>query len=375
MSEMNKSEDIEDSKDENFVTTSSTQPEINDTKDPDKTAVTKVDQHALQESSSALATQKPSDFQNNPFLPIQEPISGDALSETNDITEEEKVEIKLEREYKMQHVPNIKIGNVDCQEKIILCIDYSDQMFSNHVSSPNMCQQQQVFSAVASAVRRFLLSKSFVNISHQFSLVLMNEEVQLMTGLGSEPIETIQMLQDVWSNKPAVDLHEQSDESLTPLSQTTIGKNDPFDVSLVFKQLEENFDLHLQNENEDNPFTVRVIFVYGRPDSPVKLLGDKKFYNLMMNSPSFFFDCIYIHDKPKTDNNIEEVYKSLCELDSQLESGYILECDLSDGITGIYNAFSRLLAHPLQRQPQSLNFSLELQNQHNTVTAKSNDQQ
>ena len=97
-----------------------------------------------------------------------------------------------------------------------------------------------------------------------------------MTGLGSEPIETIQMLQDVWSNKPAVDLHEQSDESLTPLSQTTIGKNDPFDVSLVFKQLEENFDLHLQNENEDNPFTVRVIFVYGRPDSPVKLLGDKK---------------------------------------------------------------------------------------------------
>ena len=55
----------------------------------------------------------------------------------------------------------------------------------------------------------------------------------------------------------------------------------------------------------------------------------------------------------------QEVYKSLCDLDIE-EKSYILETDLSSGLIGIFNCFTKLLGHPLQRQPPNFHVDYEL---------------
>lgn len=268
--------------------------------------------------------------------------SEEEVKETSD-------EIKgLKRVFKKSYDLHQTVRKLDCKEKIVLCIDHSDPM-SDLVDLEG--SKDAVFNAVTSAVKHFLLSKYFISSSHEYSLILVNEDVQLMTEMNSQSNEIIQMLRDVWNSK-TIDLPEKEINS---------AKNDDFfDISLLFKQLETfvKFPSNNFDSTESVPFVVRVIFVYGRSNCPVQLKNSQIFQNLISN-PHFFFDALYIHETSSEDNKVEEVYKSLCDLDIE-EKSYILETDLSSGLIGIFNCFTKLLGHPLQRQPPNFHVDYEL---------------
>jgi len=247
----------------------------------------------------------------------------------------------LERNFEVKPNDDSKFPKKDLVEKIILCIDSCDDMFSQKILFNG--QKLQLFQAVFSAVTRFVKSKSFINNNHQFSLINFNSqdnEVQLMTQLNSDYKETVSMLQDIWNTKSMYTGKRNKSEDMKS-----------FNVCKLLKQL--THIVRLPDATDD--YIVRCIFVYTNSQFPVTLSSTQnQEYKDMLANPKFFFDIIHLHEIPSEDNNVKEVFESLCKLDDS-EKNYIENTCLScneENLTQIFKIsdnFTNLMFHPLQR--------------------------
>lgn len=285
----------------------------------------KSSENTQQESCSSQNLTDSVNHENNTFL-------ADKLNEKRNF---------IERNFKVKPSEYSKFPKKDLVEKIILCIDSCDEMFTQKVLFNS--QKLQLFQAVFSAVTRFVKCKSFINDNHQFSLINFNSqdnEVQLMTQMNSDYKEIISLLQDIWNTKSMYTGKCNNNKELKS-----------FNLCKLLKQL--THIVRIPDINDE--YIVRCIFVYTNSQFPVTLSStlNQEYIDILSN-PKFFFDVIHLHEIPSEENNVKEVFESLCTLDDS-EKNYVESTSISDNeeslteIFKISDNFTNLVFHPLQR--------------------------
>lgn len=129
------------------------------------------------------------------------------------------------------------------------------------------------------------------------------------------------------------------------------GNFDSFNLSSLFGLLQNKYP-DINNINNDN-YIYRVIFIYGRSNCipHFKEGASKSQVQQLLDSPIFYFDGLYLHNKPNKDNKPQEIYDFITELEGKDHSGYFFENSTS--VRRLFLNVSNLLAHPLQRPEQS----------------------
>ncbi|XP_005096919.1 BRISC and BRCA1-A complex member 1 [Aplysia californica] len=230
---------------------------------------------------------------------------------------------------KIQNPPTVVCPRVNCPEKIVICLDLSEEMGSTTFSS----RAGDKFSSLELArrsIRMFVMHKSQMNPNHEFSLLVFHDDSTMIHNLTKRAKDVLNTLDEI--------------DMATKLSE-------PLDLSHMFQTVKDNVDLPEVIGDPQvipPPYVVRVLLVYGRSQSvPVGAGSDVQ--KELESSPYFFTDVLYIHQPPSEGNKCEEIFSSLCDLDHNGLS-YIFEVSK---YTPILNSGAKLLAHPLQR-PQQL---------------------
>ncbi|CAK8692698.1 BRISC and BRCA1-A complex member 1-like [Clavelina lepadiformis] len=286
-----------------------------------------------------------------------DPNEGDKVDKLTSSQEEDSIKTEIQASSSNASKPKIvlqrhpsasveprTLSKVNCNEKIILCVDHSATMFDSQFKRTiQSIKQSSVFHKMIGAIQQFVLTKSHIDKRHEFSLIMMNDDTQLITDFSNQGSEVLFVLQDI-----ANDSQSHMDDSLE------ISKD--FDLSNLFDLISRHFSLppRPQSAMIPPPYTIRVIFVYGRSHGKLSFCNKQAFSKLTAN-PYFFVDSIYIHEEPDESNNVTDIFSCICELDTD-GSSYILEVGLDGSMSALYNAFAKLLAHPLQRQKQIGNF-------------------
>ncbi|XP_039253199.2 BRISC and BRCA1-A complex member 1-like [Styela clava] len=259
---------------------------------------------------------------------------------------------RLRRKSSSLEVKTVTLPKVNCPEKIFICVDHSEEMFQNKFQTQSV-NQTSVYKTLTSAIKQFVCTKSFLNKKHQFSLVMLNEDTQLITDFSSDYEALLYMLNDIGESLV-------QDKTMSQQNNETL-----FDLSNMFNVIKQHAGLPRMNMKQaakvPPPYVIRVVFIYGRSNSRPKFLDGSKNFTLLNNSPFFFIDCVYIHQKSTDSNNIESIFSDICALDKRGTS-HVYEVCTDSNMACLYNVFAKLLAHPLQRPKQmedSINYNLE----------------
>jgi len=124
-----------------------------------------------------------------------------------------------------------------------------------------------------------------------------------------------------------------------------------FDISTLFDLINAKFSDVLSGKTRATcDHVYRVIFIYCRsatlPSGFPSALCMK-----ILDSPTFFFDALYLHSKPAKDNRPQEVYDFITDIEGKDHICYYFENSTS--IRKFHLHVAHLLAHPLQRPDQS----------------------
>ncbi|XP_067951162.1 BRISC and BRCA1-A complex member 1-like [Watersipora subatra] len=229
-------------------------------------------------------------------------------------------------------VPVQTLPKVNCPERIVICIDVSLAMNERRYRA----KAGTAFSAmeiVKRALKLFINNKQMISNrskKHVFALVLLLDEALWITDFTSDTTELFTQI-----------------ESLEPLEQHA----DTVNMSTLFDLLIDKASVPLVRVSEETPppYVVRVILIYGRSHC-MPFSNDHESQNLMTGSPYYFMDIVYLHELPSASNQCEAIFTELCELDTR---GFSHVFDISRTPTKVFDAFGKLLAHPLQRAVQS----------------------
>ncbi|XP_055886682.1 BRISC and BRCA1-A complex member 1-like [Biomphalaria glabrata] len=242
----------------------------------------------------------------------------------NKPTENESVDGKpLQNEFHGPILPS-----VNCPEKIILCLDLSDEMNTTTFKS-KAGDKYSGLELGKRAIRMFVLHKSQMNPKHEFAFLIFHEDSTMIQSFTPRAQDILTALDD-----SIIETH----------------KSGPFNLANLYETIKANIEVPAANETCEllpPPYIVRVILVYGRSQS-VPVVTNTTAKEELESSPYFFTDVLYIHESPSELNQCEEIFNVLCKLDHNGFS-YIFEvCKY----TPILNSGAKLLAHPLQRPRQ-----------------------
>jgi hypothetical protein len=97
---------------------------------------------------------------------------------------------------------------------------------------------------------------------------------------------------------------------------------------------------------------LRLVFIYSRSTVlPTYNLSTSKIAESypILNHPNFFLDALYIHNKPKQNPLVQEIFDRITMVDCKHVCFFDAEYAKSDRI---FNFLALLVAHPLQRSSQ-----------------------
>lgn len=119
-----------------------------------------------------------------------------------------------------------------------------------------------------------------------------------------------------------------------------------FDLAQCFNVLDSNIELDYSSKPPDT--ITRVILIYSRSHC-IPFQSDVKYFTSLMENPHFFLDVMYVHERANGENECEEVYLPLGQLDIK-QNSYIFE--VARNAVVLHNTMAQLLKHPLQRGKQ-----------------------
>jgi len=219
---------------------------------------------------------------------------------------------------------------VNCQEKIIICLDMSDDMDEVPFRLGDGSKYSPLYMAKR-VIELFVHSKNKMDKKHEYALVALYETASWIKDFTNDPKEISDVLDDLLETKPC----------------------SSFDLSSFFKSIESRIDLPRMNHVDVTvvppPYVVRTIILYGRSRSIPKFFTDKSALKNLYTSHYFFLDVFYIHVTPSEANKCEDIFDALCELDEKGTS-YVVE--VSRNPAKLHDSMAKLLAHPLQRPYQ-----------------------
>jgi len=227
------------------------------------------------------------------------------------------------------------------KEKIIICIDLSSPDRNPFVGQ-RCAADVSLLEVVKFGVKTFVDVKHKMNQSNQFAICALSE--------------TAEMHQSFTSN---VEEFSGRLDELIPC-----GKLRTFDMSSLFTVMQNCIDNDAKNGN-DKECVYRCIFIYCRSDS-VPVWGMSPFGQIagrkILSKENFFFDVLYLHEKPSSSNMPQEVFDALtdvyhtCGTTERPNSSYY--CENSTSISRHFLCWAQIMAMPSQRPQQVENLPI-----------------
>ncbi|XP_078235066.1 BRISC and BRCA1-A complex member 1 isoform X2 [Pogona vitticeps] len=226
----------------------------------------------------------------------------------------------------------VKTPRVNCPEKVIICLDLSEEMSHPKLESFNG-SKTNALNVSQKMIEMFVRTKHKIDKSHEFALVVVNNDVTWLSGFTSDPREVCSCLYDL---------------------ETVVCKT--FNLEGLFNLIQQRTELPV-TENVQTippPYVVRTILVYSRPgcQPPVAVTDQMK---KMLQCPYYFFDVLYVHngmEEKEEESSWKETFAAFSNLDTK-GTNYKYEVSLTGPAVELHNCMAKLLAHPLQRPFQT----------------------
>lgn len=236
-------------------------------------------------------------------------------------------------QFQNQPQPEIQIRTpkVNCPEKVIICLDLSEEMSLQKLESMNG-SKTNALNIAQKMIEMFVRTKHKIDKRHEFALVVVNDEVTWLSGFTSDPREVCSCLYDLDTNVC-----------------------ESFDLDGLLNLVQQKIELPV-TENVQTippPYIVRMILVYVRTPCHPQPVSVEHFSKILQ-SPYFFFDVIYICNSTEEMNeepSSEEASSFFNNLDTKGTS-YKYDVSLAGQAVELHNCMAKLLAHPLQRPIQ-----------------------
>ncbi|XP_050790476.1 BRISC and BRCA1-A complex member 1 isoform X1 [Gopherus flavomarginatus] len=257
----------------------------------------------------------------------------------------------------------VKTPRVNCPEKVIICLDLSEEMSLPKLESFNG-SKTNALNISQKMIEMFVRTKHKIDKCHEFALVVVNNDATWLSGFTSDPREVCSCLYDL---------------------ETVVCKS--FNLEGLFNLIQQKIELPV-TENIQTippPYVVRTILVYSRPTCQPQFSMTEQMKK-MLQCPYFFFDVVYIHngaeekedetswklpngdachsrhacsilsmwpsDPQKRWQTFEEMYTFFSNLDTK-GTNYKYEVSVTGPAVELHNCMAKLLAHPLQRPFQT----------------------
>ncbi|XP_058493373.1 BRISC and BRCA1-A complex member 1 isoform X2 [Solea solea] len=226
----------------------------------------------------------------------------------------------------------LRVPRVNCPEKVIICLDLSEEMSLPKLESFNG-SKTNALNISQKMIEMFVRTKHKIDKRHEFALVVINDDALWLSGFTSDPRELCSCLYDLETNVC-----------------------ESFNLEDLLNVIRQKIELPL-TENVQTippPYVVRTVLIYSRHAGQLQF-NSSEAVSKMLQSPYFFFDVVYLHngmDEQGDETNWRDNYTSFCNLDSK-GMCYRFEVSLSGPAIELHNCMAKLLAHPLQRPFQS----------------------
>ncbi|XP_057241022.1 BRISC and BRCA1-A complex member 1 [Malurus melanocephalus] len=226
----------------------------------------------------------------------------------------------------------VKTPRVNCPEKVIICLDLAEEMAVSKLESFNG-SKTNALNISQKMIEMFVRTKHKIDKSHEFALVVVNNDATWLSGFTSDPREVCSCLYDL---------------------ETVVCKS--FNLEGLFNLIQQKIELPVTESIQTipPPYVVRTILVLGRPGcQPQFSMGEHM--KRMLQCPYFFFDLVYIHnglEEKEDEGSWKELYGFFSSLDTK-GTNYKYEVALAGPALELHNCMAKLLAHPLQRPFQS----------------------
>ncbi|XP_037104547.1 BRISC and BRCA1-A complex member 1 [Syngnathus acus] len=226
----------------------------------------------------------------------------------------------------------IRVPRVNCPEKVIICLDLSEEMCLPKLESFNG-SKTNALNISQKMIEMFVRTKHKIDKRHEFALVVVNDDALWLSGFTSDPRELCSCLYDLDTNVC-----------------------EPFNLEDLLSVIRQKIELpSMENvQTVPPPYVVRTVLIYSRHAGQLQL-NPSEAVSKMLQSPYFFFDVVYLHNGAEEhgeDTSWRDNYASFCNLDSK-DMCYRFEVPLSGPAIELHNCMAKLLAHPLQRPFQS----------------------
>lgn len=226
----------------------------------------------------------------------------------------------------------LRVPRVNCPEKVIICLDLSEEMSLPKLESFNG-SKTNALNISQKMIEMFVRTKHKIDKRHEFALVVVNDDALWLSGFTSDPRELCSCLYDLETNVC-----------------------ESFNLEDLLNVIRQKIDLPLM-ENVQTippPYVVRTVLIYSRHTGQLQF-NPSEAVSKMLQSPYFFFDVVYLHngvEEQGDETSWRDNYTSFCNLDSK-GMCYRFEVSLSGPAIELHNCMAKLLAHPLQRPFQS----------------------
>ncbi|XP_071342229.1 BRISC and BRCA1-A complex member 1 [Trachinotus anak] len=226
----------------------------------------------------------------------------------------------------------LRVPRVNCPEKVIICLDLSEEMSLPKLESFNG-SKTNALNISQKMIEMFVRTKHKIDKRHEFALVVVNDDALWLSGFTSDPRELCSCLYDLETNVC-----------------------ESFNLEDLLNVIRQKIELPLM-ENVQTippPYVVRTVLIYSRHAGQLQF-NPSEAVSKMLQSPYFFFDVVYLHngvEEQGDETSWRDNYTSFCNLDSK-GMCYRFEVSLSGPAIELHNCMAKLLAHPLQRPFQS----------------------
>ncbi|KAM9762119.1 BRISC and BRCA1-A complex member 1 isoform 1-T2 [Menidia menidia] len=226
----------------------------------------------------------------------------------------------------------LRVPRVNCPEKVIICLDLSEEMSFSKLESFNG-SKTNALNISQKMIEMFVRTKHKIDKRHEFALVVVNDDALWLSGFTSDPRELCSCLYDLETNVC-----------------------ESFNLEDLLNVILQKIELPLM-ENVQTippPYVVRTVLIYSRHAGPLQFSLSEA-VSKMLQSPYFFFDVVYLHngvEEQGDENSWRDNYTSFRNLDTK-GMCYHYEVSLSGPAIELHNCMAKLLAHPLQRPFQS----------------------
>ncbi|XP_048686706.1 BRISC and BRCA1-A complex member 1 isoform X2 [Caretta caretta] len=197
----------------------------------------------------------------------------------------------------------VKTPRVNCPEKVIICLDLSEEMSLPKLESFNG-SKTNALNISQKMIEMFVRTKHKIDKCHEFALVVVNNDATWLSGFTSDPREVCSCLYDL---------------------ETVVCKS--FNLEGLFNLIQQKIELPV-TENIQTippPYVVRTILVFSRPAC----------------QPQFSMT-----------EQMKEMYAFFSNLDTK-GTNYKYEVSVTGPAVELHNCMAKLLAHPLQRPFQT----------------------